>query len=271
MARIVTDGTQSVHTVEPDPDPPADCFFVYPTMDWQPFFASNHTDFENLWLPTLDVETQAGPFSSVCRVFAPYYRQGTIGAYATPPENGVFYFRRAFVDVAAAFEYYLRTWNHGRPLIIFGHSQGAMHATFLLHAYFDGEAQVTDIEGSTSAAMLRERLVAGIPAGGLVFVEKGKRAGGSLQDVPLCAHPEETGCIITYRSYPEGFTFETGLVRGAADILNAEGFTFTTFDANKHVAACVNPAMGAAVPVTEVTDGDGAAIAAGPVRLLEGT
>ncbi len=271
MARVDTDGTEVPRTVELHANPPVDCFFIYPTMDWQPFFAANHSDFEELDLVKGDIDTQAGPFSAACRVFAPFYRQGNIGAYATDPENGVFYFRRAFADVAAAFEHYLRHWNAGRPVVIFGHSQGSMHATFLLHAYFDGNRVVTDIPGSASTAELRDRLVAAMPIGGLFFVEQGKRAGGSLQDIPLCAAHEETGCVITYRSYPEGFTHATPLVRGAAELLNEEGFSFAAFEPDRHAYACVNPAVGPAVPVDRVTDGRGMAVPPGDVRLLEGT
>jgi hypothetical protein len=271
MARVTTDGTQTLRTVTPAGDPPIDCFFIYPTMDWQPFYAAQHTDFDNLWLPTDDTETQAGPFSSVCRVFVPYYRQANIGSYAGDPANAVLYFRRAFVDVAAAFEHYLRHWNRGRPFVLFGHSQGAGHLTYLLHAYFDGAERVTDIPGSETTYELRDRLLVGMPLGGLVYVAKGERAGGSLADVPLCQSPVETGCLITYRSYPEGFTFETGLARGANDLLNAEGFTYTTYDPARHVAACVNPALGAAVPATAATDGYGAALTGDAVRVLTGT
>ena len=45
----------------------------------------------------------------------------------------------AYQDIKAAFEYYLKNYNNGKPIIIAGHSQGSMHAQRLLREYFDGK------------------------------------------------------------------------------------------------------------------------------------
>ena len=45
----------------------------------------------------------------------------------------------AYQDVKEAFEYYLKNYNNGRPIIIAGHSQGSKHAQRLLREFFDGK------------------------------------------------------------------------------------------------------------------------------------
>ena len=62
----------------------------------------------------------------------------------------------AYQDVKAAFEYYLKHYNNGRPIIIASHSQGTWHAESLLHDYFENDST------------LRKRLVAAYLIGGWV-------------------------------------------------------------------------------------------------------
>ncbi len=271
MARRLTDGTETDFVLRPAVAPTVDCFYIYPTVDFNVLQSANHDDMTNVRLPARTVTTQAGPFSAACRVFAPYYRQGTFGAYAEAPETGAFYFRRAFADVAAAFEYYLATWNQGRPLVIIGHSQGAQMASYLLHGYFDGDRFVTAIAGSRRSRELRERLVLALPIGFGVFTPRGARVGGSFSDLPLCDAGDEWGCVIHFRSYPEGFAFDGGWGRGADAVLAAEGLLHREMDRDGDEIACINPAVGAPVDATQATDGAGAPVDAGALRLAAAT
>lgn len=270
FADVGTGGVVTPLVLHPAADTKVDCFFIYPTLDFNIFQGSNHENMASVELPRRVVETMVGPFSEVCRVFAPYYRQGTFGAYMTNVREGADRFRRAFLDVAAAFEWYLEHWNAGRAIVILGHSQGAQMASYLLHAYFDGDVPVTKIAGSQRSRQLRERLIVGLPIGFSVFAPRGKRVGGSFSDLPLCESLQETGCIIHYRSYPEGFQFEEAWGRGADDELAAEGFLYRAADRLQDELACVNPAMGSPVPPDWVRDADGFPILPAEVRTIEG-
>ena len=271
VTRIVTDGTQAPAVLHTDPAAPVDCFFIYPTVDFNVFQSGNHDDMNDIELPRRTIETQAGPFTQVCRVFAPFYRQGTFGAYDENTAEAADRFRAAFVDVAAAFEYYLAHWNHGRPIVIFGHSQGAQHASYLLHQYFDGDIEVTGIDGSRTSGDLRARLVVGLPIGYDVYVPKGQAVGGSFSDIPLCSAVSRKGCVIHYRSYPEGYSFKPDPGDAIDRALAVEGFLYTPYDADRHEVACVNPALGAPLPVSMATDATGATVAPGDIRLVTET
>lgn len=271
MARLNTDGTASVTRYERADEPPVDCFFIYPTLDFNVFQGANHENFDMVALPDRTIQAQVGPFQSVCRMFAPYYRQGTFGAYMTRPlDYSAWLFLKAFADVAASFEYYLRHWNHGRPVVIVGHSQGGQHASYLLHSYFDGDVEVTDIPGSQTTAELRNRLVVGMPIGSEVYVEKGKTKGGSFSDLPLCGDDGAPRCVISYQSFTEGFTFEGDFTPALMQRMADEGLFYRRYDKRVHDTVCVNPGL---IPLgaDRALDWDGHPVPAGDTRILDGT
>eukprot|EP01047_Picozoa_sp_COSAG01_P083779 COSAG01_NODE_17679_length_1132_cov_1.120039_1_plen_74_part_10 len=70
---------------------------------------------------------QASAFTSVCRIYAPKYRQAAIAAYGLPAEQAEVVFGTAYSDVAAAFRHYIEQHNRGRPFILASHSQGGHH------------------------------------------------------------------------------------------------------------------------------------------------
>ncbi|MBI2889927.1 MAG: DUF3089 domain-containing protein [Nitrospirae bacterium] len=213
IERIEADG--SAREEVPLRDDPArlDCFFTYPTVDWSPK-AGNHEDLTDVLIPALTIRALAGRFSEVCRVFAPFYRQGTLGSYMIPPEEGAAIFRAAFADVAAAFETYLREWNNGRPIVVIGHSQGAQMASYLLHRYFDGSKEVTRVPGRRRSDELRAALVLALPIGFNTYVLPGERVGGSFSDLPLCTDAPERGCVLHYRSHADGDNPKPGSAGG---------------------------------------------------------
>jgi hypothetical protein len=138
------------------------------------------------------VIAQASPFSKVCRVFAPIYRQVTLAGLASFPnlevpsvDDGI-----AYDSLVAGFENYLAHYNDVRPIVFIGHSQGAAMLITLLSRLID------------SNATLRSRLVLAVILGGDVEVRIGSLTGGSLSHIPVCSRSAESGCVIAYSSFP---------------------------------------------------------------------
>jgi len=123
------------------PDSTVDVFFIHPTT---------YTDKEKKsgWNAAIDNDTlnaktdytsilfQASIFNEAGRVFAPRYRQANYYSYFPQTKEdslqAIQAFELAYADIKAAFEYYLKHWNNGRPIIIASHSQGTTHAKRLL-------------------------------------------------------------------------------------------------------------------------------------------
>ncbi|MEL6922650.1 MAG: DUF3089 domain-containing protein [Bacteroidota bacterium] len=129
---------------------------------------------------------QASIFNGAGRVYAPRYRQAHLNAYYS--DNKVAAkkaFALAYQDVKKAFEYYLANYNDGRPIIMAAHSQGTTHLGPLMKEFFDGKA-------------LQKQLVAAYAVGMPV-------AKDFFENIPPCATPEATGCLISWRSYKKGY------------------------------------------------------------------
>ena len=169
--------------------PKVDCFYVYPTISTDPGGNSDLVpgDDEELFV----VRQQAARFGSVCRVFAPVYRQITLtaltarlGGIDVPTDPAL-----AYADVVDAWRHYVANDNHGRGVILIGHSQGAGHLTALLRDEIDPSPE------------LRARLVSAILLGTSVQVPIGADVGGDFANVPLCRAGTQTGCVISYASF----------------------------------------------------------------------
>lgn len=265
---VTTNSAMFTRIIQPALDAAYDCFYIYPTVDFHAGAATNHTNLDDVLLPELTITAQAAPFAEVCRVFAPFYRQATIGSYGQQTTEAVQVFKNAFADVANAFETYLRLWNQGRPLVVMGHSQGAQHATYLLHYYFDGNTAATDITGSTHSSELRQRLIVALPIGFRLFAPAGQLLGGSLSHIPACSTANQTGCLIHFRSYPEGYDhFDNSGSLFVDDQLAAQGYLHRAF-ADGDQILCVNPATMPVENPADFSDQHGHALAAGDVRLL---
>ncbi|MFN3232386.1 MAG: DUF3089 domain-containing protein [Alphaproteobacteria bacterium] len=216
----------------------ADVFFIHPTT-----YISN-----DRWNAPLDDETarqridlfvmqyQASAFNGCCRIYAPLYRQATLGAfYDYGRESGEQALALAYDDVRRAFRHYLATQNEGRPFILASHSQGSRHLILLLEDEIDGR----DVEGQLIAAY-----VIGYPVPLDVFGRK----YASLQP---CKEAGQTGCVISWNSFGDGGnisglrsdiglpyngTFETG---DGKDILCTNPLSWTTDE--EAVPASENP------------------------------
>lgn len=118
----------------PAPVKPVDVFYICPTA-WKN--KDKNPQISAIDDPTLITGAisaygrQATVFETVGNIYAPYYRQDNLSAtdrlktIAGTPTS----------DVVAAFDYYTKHYNNGRPFILVGHSQGADVLSNLLAGY----------------------------------------------------------------------------------------------------------------------------------------
>jgi hypothetical protein len=196
-------------------DPPIDCFYVYPTVSND---QGMNSDLNVDRSEKLAAEVQFARFASVCRPFAPVYRQMTVASIAayTAGADILQPLALAYGDVAAAWRNYLATRNQGRPYVLIGHSQGSLMLIQLI---------AREIEGKPEAARMKLAIIAGFN----VLVPEGKLVGGSFKSTPLCSRPGETGCVISWVSFREKNVPPPGAIFGYSD---KPGMT----------VGCVNPA-----------------------------
>jgi hypothetical protein len=214
---VDADGSTAVQRHTAAEDPPVDCFYVYPTISADPGVNSDFEPAEGQEIAT--AYNQVARLNSTCRIFAPVYRQvtlGGIGGSATSSAPGTDPRAVAYGDVVDAFKDYIANESDGRGFVLIGHSQGAGLLGRLIEDEIDDEP------------LLRDRLVAAYLLGSSVAVPEGKVVGGEFQNVPLCEKDDQTGCVVSYASF-------RSTVPPPADSF----FGRTRGDGH---AACVNPA-----------------------------
>ena len=164
-----------------------DVFYVHPTIYQKGPLWNASLDMKkiNKRVDKYPVRLQASVFNSVCRVYAPRYRQAVVSVFYEQTEDGNKALDLAYSDVKKAFNYFLEHHSKGRPFIIAGHSQGTLHTRELLKEMID----TTD---------LRDRLVAAYIIGFTVNNEM-------YRNLKMCENAFETGCFITYMSYKDGY------------------------------------------------------------------
>jgi Protein of unknown function (DUF3089) len=222
---MLPSGKLVVTHVEAAKSPPVDCFYVYPTIsDEKTVNASLAVGFRQQEV-TL---AQASRFSSVCNVYAPVYRQITLSAVDHPSRITIPHALVAYDSVLAAFHDYLAHYNHGRGIVLIGHSQGATILIRLLQQEVDNVPSV------------RHRLVSAFLLGGNVTVPKGKTVGGDFAHIPACTSTTQTGCVVAYSS----FTSKPGRLSQFGRTSSDAGVGLL---APRHLSAslqimCVNPA-----------------------------
>jgi pimeloyl-ACP methyl ester carboxylesterase len=136
------------------------------------------------------IEQQFARFRSVCRPYAPSYRQVTLlGLRATMGETDFGLGQgMAYDDVLGAFRYYLDNDNDGRGFVLIGHSQGSYILTRLVTEEIDGKP-------------VQDRLVSALLLGAAPTVAEGRDRGGSFDEIPLCASATQTGCLVAYSAF----------------------------------------------------------------------
>jgi len=131
----------------------------------------------------LFLQSQASAFSAVAEVWAPRYRQAAYGAFLLDSVDARKALDLAYSDVLAAFDSFLQA-NPGGPMILAGHSQGALHLMRLLSELKD---------------QLKGRLVAAYVVGWPISAT----ADLPALRFPACAIPDQSGCILSWMTFGE--------------------------------------------------------------------
>jgi len=183
---IAAGGQLTRETWTADANAPVDCFYVYPTVSTDPTPNSDMTPDA----PELNViRQQFARFGSVCRRYAPVYRQITlVGLRRVLGGGGALDHGLQYDDVRDAWRDYLEHDNDGRPFVLIGHSQGSFILAELIRQEIDGKP-------------VQARMVSAIIPGATIAVPRGKDVGGAFQHVPVCRSASQTGCVIAYSSF----------------------------------------------------------------------
>ena len=168
-------------------DKKAAVFFVHPTSflkkdQWN----APLDDRESQTRARIFLRGQASAFNTVGDVWAPRYRQATLGAFLTDKPEGQQALDAAYQDVLTAFDYFVSEIPSDQPIILAGHSQGSLHLTNLL-------------KDRVAGTPLANRIVAAYVVGWPVSVET---------DVPemglgICETPDQSNCLLSWESFAE--------------------------------------------------------------------
>ncbi|MEO1044606.1 MAG: DUF3089 domain-containing protein [Pseudomonadota bacterium] len=227
--------------------PKAYTFFVHPTSylkadSWNAAL----DDKESQDRARIFLRSQASVFNGVSQIWAPRYRQAAIGAFLTDQPEAGMALDAAYKDIDTAFAEFLRDIPEDAPVILAGHSQGALHLTYLLQNRVAGQP-------------VSERIVAAYIVGWPVSVTNDLDALG----MKACEAPDETGCALSWQSFAE--PADTDLILSAYD----STIGFDGQPRKGQPALCVNPVsgivngetaaednIGTLVPNEKLTDGE---------------
>ena len=168
-----------------------DVFFLHPTIytneirdgklnaDIDDAYLNAKTDYSSILY-------QASVFNQHARVYAPRFREAHISMYFEKDTlAAIRAFDLAYEDVKASFEYYLKNYNNGRPIIIASHSQGTTHALRLIKEYFEYKP-------------LQQQLVVAYIAGMAIPKD-------FFTSMKMCEDPSQVGCLCGWRTFRKGF------------------------------------------------------------------
>jgi hypothetical protein len=206
-------------------NPQAAVFFIAPTtyLDHDHWNAPLDDAQANARL-TLFLQSQASVFNSVGRVWAPRYRQATLGAFlaaSDPRSRQAIDF--AYRDVSRAFDAFHAAIPRGEPIILAGHSQGSLHLLRLLRERIAGTP-------------LAKRIVAAYAVGWPISIDADLPALG----LPGCKTPEQAGCILSWQSFAE--PADPRLIKSYFD----QTAGYTGRPRKSTAMLCVNPLTGRA-------------------------
>jgi hypothetical protein len=208
---------------QPDKIGGAAIFYIHPTTylerdRWNaPLLPGGDSEFRT----RLFVQSQASAYSGAGQVWAPRYRQAAFGAFLLDSEDARRALELAYADVDAAFAEFLKSVPKSTPIILAGHSQGALHLEHLLREH---------------GAALKGRIVAAYVAGWPISTA----ADLPALALPACESPDQAGCILSWMSF--GDPPQPDLVLNSYE--HSPGFSGAK--RKRDDLLCVNPLTGTA-------------------------
>jgi hypothetical protein len=170
-----------------DPKPRASVFFIHPTSylskdKWN----GPIDDADSQWRTSLFVQTQASAFNQIGAIWAPRYRQATVGAFLSERPDAEMAISLAYHDVSSAFDQFLKEAPADRPIILAAHSQGSLHLARLLRER---------VAGSPTARRIAAAYVIGWPLSTVIDLPR--------MGLPACRTAADSGCILAWQSFSE--------------------------------------------------------------------
>ena len=199
-------------------------FFIHPTSYIQPLPPSWNASLDDATSndrARLFVQGMASVFSNAGDVWAPRYRQANFGAFLTKDPQAQKALDAAYKDVEAAWTLFLATQAADTPIIVAGHSQGAVHLMRLLRDRIAGQP-------------VAKRIAAAYVIGWPVSVEADLPKLG----LPVCTTADQSGCILSWQSFAE--PADTSQITAVYDATS--GFTGQSRRGTKML--CTNPLTG---------------------------
>ena len=160
-------------------------FYIHPTTylerdRWNaPLFVGGETEFRT----RLFVQSQASAFNGAGEIWAPRYRQAAYGAFLLDTKDAEAALDFAYWDVAAAFDEFVKEAGD-RPIILAGHSQGALHLERLIRDKIAGKP-------------IAKRVVAAYVVGWPISTTADLPSLG----LPGCTASDEAGCILSWMTF----------------------------------------------------------------------
>lgn len=175
------------------------------------------------------LRTEASSLADAGPLWAPHYRQAVIGTFLADAPDTRAQARAAldlaYGDIAAAFATFVAAQPKDAPIILAGHSQGALHLMRLLQEQVAGKP-------------LQARIAAVYMVGWPVSVTADLPALG----LPACTARDQAGCILAWQSFAEPAEPQSIVAMFEAEAgLNGSPRRGTTM-------ICTNPLNGGAAP-----------------------
>lgn len=196
-------------------------FYIHPTtyLARDKWNAALDEGGDTAFRDALFLRSQASAFADAGAVWAPRYRQAAFGAFLLKSADAGKALDLAYGDVLAAFDRFLAAQPKHSPIILAGHSQGALHLSRLL---------------VDRRAALKGRLVAAYVVGWPLSLT----ADLPAMEILPCAASDQTGCLLSWMSFAEPANADI-ILQNWVGTKGVRGITRT--QAN---LVCVNPLTG---------------------------
>ena len=162
-------------------------FYIHPTtyLETDRWNAPLEVTGDTAFRTGLFAQSQASAFNGAGEIWAPRYRQAAYGAFLLKSEDAQKALDLAYRDVAAAFDQFVKEAGD-KPIILAGHSQGALHLERLLREKVAGKP-------------IAKRIVAAYVVGWPISTTADLPALG----LPACTSPDQAGCILSWMTFAD--------------------------------------------------------------------